>query len=153
MKKKEKGSIIVITHTKKPKKKPKEIFIITSIHFGYIYINKKRSGDGVYHSFRKRTSKTQKKYFSIKESRTWRWFTDFKTAEKSVLENWDDIFEGNLSYAVIERVPEGTVTSIPTEEYWYKWEGPWPMTEDGKIGGYKPEAKKPKYDHIVQFWG
>jgi len=46
----------------------------------------------------------------------WGWFTSFKTAEKSVLENWGDIFEGNLSYVVIETVPKGTVVNIPTKE-------------------------------------
>jgi hypothetical protein len=151
--KKKKGSIVVITGSEKPKKKPREIFIVTSMDLGYMYTNKRRSVDGIYHSYRKRLSKSQTKHFTTKENRTWGWFTDFKTAEKSVLENWGDIFEGNLSYAVIERVPEGAVTNIPTEEYWYKWEGPWPMTENEKIGGYKPAKKPNQYKNIICFWG
>lgn len=154
MKKKKKGeSIIAITTCEKPEKEPPKIYIITSIDFGYKYINKRRSRDGIFRSYLKRTSPSQEKYFTIKHSRTWGWFTDFKTAEESVLENWGDIFEGEFTYAVIEEVPEGTVTNCPTEEYWYKWEGPWPITDKGKIGRYKP-AKKPKqYEHVVSFWG
>lgn len=152
--KKKKGESIIVTTAKKSKKKKKIIYIITTIDFGYKYANRRCSADGIYHSFRKRTNKTQRKHFAIRECRTWGWFTDFKTAEQSVLENWGDICEGNLVYAVIEEVPEGTVTNIPTKEFWYKWRGQWPMTDKGKIGGYKPIKEKPaQYSNVVGFWG
>lgn len=157
MKRKKKGeSIIQVTTVTKKKKKKKlpKIFLITSMHFGYKYYNKKRSPDGIYHSYRVRTSKNQKRVFTILERRTWGWFTNFKTAEQSVLENWGDICEGNLTYAVIEEVEEGTVVTPTLSEHWYKWRGPWPMTEDGKIGGYQPIKNKPKqYSNVVKFWG
>jgi len=155
MKKKKGESIIAVTTVKKSKKKKKLpiIYMITTIDFGYKYANMRRSPDGCYHSYRKRTSKTQKKYFCIKERRTWGWFTDFKSAEQSVLENWGDICEGNLVYAVIEKVEEGTVVTPTLKEYWYKWKGPWPMTKKGKIGGYKPAEKPLQYHNVVKFWG
>ncbi len=137
-----------ITSVKKQRKKPPEIHIVTTIQFGYMFLNKERSADGIFHSYRKRLSETQRKYFTLIESVTWGWYSDFKTAEKSVLENWGDIFEGNLSYAVIETVSEG-ITNLP-KETWYKWRGPL----QGKTGGYKPGAKKPKkYERTAKFWG
>jgi len=154
LKKRKKGeSIIAVTTYKKPKKKLPIIYIITSINFGYKYINKRRSRDGIFRSYLKRTSPSQEKYFTIKNRRTWGWFTSFKKAEQSVLENWGDIFEGEFGWAVIEKVEEGTVINVPTKETWYKWEGPWPMTDKGKIGGYKPAKKPKKYEGIIGFWG
>jgi len=150
---KKKGSMTVaitsVIPKKGRKKKEKVIYTVSTIRFGHMYGNKKRSADGIYHSFRKRTNKTQRKYFTIVTGRTWGWFSDFKTAEKSVLENWGDIFEGEYSMAVIEEVPEGSVINIPTNEYWYQWKGSW---EKGKY--VRAFDRKPKeYKNVVSFWG
>ena len=149
---KKKGSMTVaITSIPKNKKveKSKVIYVISTMRFGDMYGNTKRSPDGIYRSYRKRTSKSQRKYFTIISSRTWGWFADFKTAEKSVLENWGDIYEGEYFMALIEEVPEGSVVNMPTHEYWYKWTGTWKKGKYVKVNNGKPE----EYKNIVSFWG
>lgn len=127
-------------------KKQKFVYVVTTIQFGDKYINKTRSKDGIYHSYRLRTSPSQKKYFGIIDKRTWGWYNDIKDAKEVIEMNSCDIYEGNYTYALIEKIDEGVVfgMSIP-EEHWYKWKGTW------EKGGYKP-AKKPKqYSHIIHF--
>lgn len=134
---------------KKKKDEPKEkiIYIITTLRFGYKYGNKGRSKDGIYRSYLKRTSKSQEKFFTIIRSRTWGWYYDLAIAKKCVEENWGDMYENDYFEAVIEEVPEGSVTNIPTKEFWYKWKGSW------EKGGYKSWKKPKKYEGIVGFWG
>jgi len=116
------------------------IYVITAIQFGYKYANEHRSKDGAYHSYYKRTSKSQLKVFKILKSSTCGWFTNLKTAKKFVLNNWNDIHEQNNNAVVIEKVPEGI--TLPIREWWYEW--------DGKK--YIP-AKKPKeYEGVICFW-
>lgn len=127
-------------------KKEKKIYIITTIRFGFKYANSRRSRDGIFRSYRKRISKSQTKYLTIISDRTWGWFTKLATAKKCVEENWGDIYEGEYFAAVIEEVPEGVVINIPTNEWWYKWEGSW------EKGRYKPWKKPKAYKNIVGFY-
>ncbi len=134
--------------------KTKYIYIISTLHIGYQYgtkTTKESCPDGIYRSLNTPTERHSVRYISIISNRTWGWFTDYETAEKSVLENWGDIYEGCYNYAVIEKVPEGTVTNAPEEEHWFKWKGKarnWRMK-----GGYEP-CNKPKHQHnIMKFWG
>lgn len=126
--------------------KIKKIYIITTVSMGMKYANKKRSPDGVYRSYLKRTSPNQEEYYTIRDRRTWGWFTDLKIAKKAVEENWGDIFEGLYWMAVIEETPEGIVTNLPTKEYWFKWKGTW------ENGSYKPIKKPKECKDIVGFW-
>ena len=131
---------------KQIKRKSKEVYVITTLRFGYKYSNQKRSADGIYHSFYKRTSPSQKRYFTITRIRTWGWFSDLKTAQECVKENWADIYEGEYDRAVIEKVEEGIINLAgEPKEWWYKWVGSW------KKGGYKPWKKPPEYDNIIGF--
>ena len=124
---------------------PKLIYTTTGIRFGMKYINKNKSGDGLYHSYRKRLSKSQKEYFTIISSRTWGWFPNLKEAQQAVDGNYGDMYEGEFSTLVIEEVPDG-VMGIPKNEWWYEWEGTW---EEGKyILSKKPED----YENVVSFW-
>ena len=125
--------------------KEKKIFMITTMYFGYEYGNQRRSKDGIYRSYQKRTSKNQRKYFSLIRKRTWGWLSSLKEAKKCIRENWGDLYEGEYSYAVIEEVAEG-ILIMPGREWWYQWEGTW---EKGK---YK-QGKKPKeYEGVCGFW-
>lgn len=126
------------------KKKP--IYTVTTLQFGFKYGNNKRSKDGVFHSFLKRTSPSQRKYFTITNKRTWGWYSKLEDAQKCVEENWADIYEGSYGYAVIEEVHEGILHGANTpREWWYKWQGSW---EKGK---YKPWNKPKEYDGIIFF--
>ena len=111
------------------------IYVITTLRFGYKYANMKRSGDGKYHSFEKRTSPSQRKYFTITRGRTWGWYKSLKDAQECVKQNWGDIYEGEYSYAVIEKISEGVLhgMDIPVE-WWYKWHGSW---QRGKFKEWK----------------
>lgn len=127
----------------------KAIYIVSTMRFGYMYGNRRRSRDGIYRSYRKRTAKGQEKYISIVSGRTWGWFISFREAEKSVLENWGDIYEGEYSTALIEEVPEGSVINLPTREYWYQWEG----TEENGEYVRSFEAVPEEYNNVVSYWG
>ncbi len=132
---------------KKPAKRgPKVVYVVTTLRFGYKYLNAKRSADGIYHSYRKRTYPTQRKYFTIKSIRTWGWYSDLKTAKQCVEENWADIYEGDYDCAIIEEIAEGILhgCEIP-KEWWYKWRGSW------EKGGYKPWKKPKEYNNIIGF--
>lgn len=112
-----------------------------------MYADKKRGKDGIYHSYRKRTKKDQKEYFTIVERRTWGWVHDFKTADECIRTNMCDLYEGCYNMIVIEKVPEHLVVNVPAKEWWYKWEGTW------EEGGYVPSEKPEEYHNIVSFWG
>lgn len=122
------------------------IYVITAIEFGFKYANPKRSDDGKYHSYFARTSEDQKEYFTIRNKRTWGWYSDLKTAKESVEMNNADIYEGQYNHAVIEEVAEGILFGgdIP-KEWWYKWEGTW------EEGGYKPAEKPGEYLGVMGF--
>lgn len=125
----------------------KKVYVVTTLKFGWKYINAIRSKDGKYHSFEMRTSPTQKRYFTIIRSRTWGWFADLATAKKSLAQNWADMFEmGYYPHGVIEEIYEGILhgATIP-KEWWYKWEG---TCQKGK---YKPWKKPKQYDHVIGF--
>lgn len=128
------------------KRKMKVIYVVTSITFGFKYSNKTRSGDGKFHSYLKRTSPSQSKYFTIIEDRTWGWYADLKTAKQSVLENWCDIHETMYDHVVIEEIPETVIYGgeLP-KEWWYKWHG------SCEKGGYKPWKKPKEYNNIIGF--
>ena len=125
----------------------KYIYTLTGIYFGFKYQNHKMSRDGKFHSYYKRTSKSQKKIFTIIDSRTWGWFTKLKDAKRGIEKNFGDIFEGMYNMAVIEKVPEGMVVNVPVREWWYVWSGSW------ENGGYVPAVKPKQYQGVIKFWG
>jgi len=139
-------SMIRCSRIKRTPIKINVIYVVTTLRFGYKYINKSRSGDGKYHSYYKRTSPSQRKYFTIVNSRTWGWYKELKDAQQCVEENWGDIYEGEYTAAVIERISEGILhgADIP-EEWWYKWKGTW------EKGCYKKWKKPKEYDHTICF--
>ena len=120
------------------------VYVVTTLRFGYKYGNRKRSGDGRFHSFYKRTSKTQRKYFTTVSERTWGWYKSLEEAQKCVEENWCDIYEGEYTHAVIERISEGVLHAADTpDEWWYKWHGTW------EKGRYKKWKKPEQYSNII----
>lgn len=126
-------------------KKPKYIYVVTAMKFGLMYLNQRRSKDGKYHSFKKRTSKTQREYLGIIQQRTWGWFSTLKSA-KAVTEWASDFILEEMSYpeVVIERISEGIMSGKP-KEWWYKWKG----TE--KRGRYVSWKKPEEYRCVVNF--
>ncbi len=51
--------------------------------------------------------------------RTWGFYAKFEHAERSILENWTDMFEhGYYDIACVEEVPEG-VCQLSTVKQWY----------------------------------
>jgi len=128
--------------------KSKIIYAISTMRFGFKYMNDRRSADGYYHSYEKRTSSNQKQYFSILRERTWGWYSSLKNAQKCIEENWGDIFEGSYDYALIEEIPEGVLFggAIP-KEWWFKWKG------TCKKGKYILSKKPKEYDTVVCFAG
>jgi len=126
--------------------KAKIVYVVTTLSFGYRYLNQKRSADGKFHSYRKRTSPSQKKIFRITNSRTWGWYSDLKSAQKCIEGNYCDIYEGRYNHAVIEEIAEGVLHGgeLP-KEWWFKWKGSW------KRGGYKPWKKPKEYDQVIGF--
>jgi hypothetical protein len=129
-------------------KNPPTIYVVTTLRFGFKYLNDKRSPDGKYHSFGKRTSKSQRKYFTIIDERTWGWYSTLAKAKESVEHNYGDMYEGDYSHAVIEKTPEGILCGghMP-KEWWYQWRGTW---EKGK---YVPWKKPKEYDNVISFMG
>jgi hypothetical protein len=126
-------------------KRANPIYVITTIQFGYKYINNKKSGDGKYHSFEKRTNQTQSKYFTIVRDRTWGWYTKLEYAQDAIKINACDIYEdGYYSHAVIEEMEEG-ILAYPIKETWYKWKG------SIRKGGYKPGRKPREFKNIAGF--
>jgi hypothetical protein len=128
------------------RKNPSSIYVVTTLQFGFKYINRKRSGDGKYHSYEKRISPSQKEYFTIVRERTWGWYSTLDKAKEAVEKNYGDMYENDYNYAVIERTPEGILWGgdIP-KEWWYKWQGSW---EKGK---YVPWKKPSEYDTVIGF--
>ena len=124
-----------------------KIYLVTAIEYGYQYHNIHRNKDGIFHSYRKRISSSQRKYLGIISKLTTGWFTKLSMAKKYVEGNWCDLAEHQFNLAVIEEVPEGFVTNLPTKELWYAWMGKdW---NNGKfISINKPETLK----SIVCFW-
>jgi len=130
----------------------KYIYVVTTIKFGYKYKSRHRHADGLYHSYRRRTHPSQKKYFSTLDQRTWGWFEKLEDAKKAIQENGEDMYENSYSYAVIERIAEGFMGGEETpREWWFKWKGTW--KEGGGISAkYKPDLKPSGY-HNVYFFG
>lgn len=127
-------------------RKLKVAYVVTTLDFGLKYFNIKRSKDGYFHSFYKRTSKSQRERFTITKSRTWGWYSSLEEAQKCVLENHCDIYEGDYNYAVIEEVKEGVLHGLACpKEWWYKWKGSW------ENGSYKPWKKPKEYDNVIFF--
>jgi hypothetical protein len=77
--------------------------------------------------------------------RCWGWYHDLEEAVKSVEENHNDIHENEFPYAVIEKVPEGTVPMCVKEMHWFKWHG----TQE--IGVYK-KCGKPDWSKGTCDW-
>lgn len=127
--------------------KSKKIYLVTALCFGYKYSNKKRSKDGIYHSYLKRTSPSQREYFTIINKRTFYWFSTLVDAQKCIKRNYYDMCEAvSFPEAVIEEVFEGGgVYDVPRKEWWYKWKGSY------KKGGYKPWKKPKEYHNVVGF--
>lgn len=124
----------------------KFVYIVTTLRFGFRYLNPKRSSDGKYNSYPIRISPEQKKYFTIRSSRTWGWYSDLKGAEECVLNNYADIYEGEYEYALVEKAAEGILYGgEESEEHWYKWEGSWDK------GGYKACDKPKEYGGVIHF--
>ena len=127
-------------------KEKDKIYVVTTMHIGFKYGDKEPHADGKYYSYEVRTSPDQKKYFTIINDRTWGWYNKFEDAEKCVVENWADIYEGEFNYAVIEEKKEGILMFDNNDsEHWYKWEGTW---EEGK---YVPCNKPEEFSNIVGF--
>jgi hypothetical protein len=120
----------------------KTIYIITTIKFGYKYLDNKVGFDGKFHSYSKKISKDQRKYFTIIDSRTCGWFFKFENAEETIFKNYYDIHEECYNYAIIEECKEGLFGSLDEKlEHWYKW----------KDGRYKSAQKPKEYKGIVDF--
>jgi hypothetical protein len=85
------------------------VYVLTTLKFGFRYLNPKSSSDGKYYSFPIRISPEQREYFTITGSRTWGWYSEFADAEECVLNNFTDIYEGDYEYALIEKAAEGVL--------------------------------------------
>jgi hypothetical protein len=129
--------------------KPKVIYVVTTMTFGVKYLNSRKSADGYFHSYEKRTSKKQKEFFSILRERTWGWYASLEEAEQSVLKNWTDLNEcGYYEHALIEEIQEGVLYGGATpKEWWFCWKGSF------EKGGYKPTNKPKEYSNIIGFMG
>jgi hypothetical protein len=81
-------------------------------------------------------------------SRCWGFFFKFEDAEKSVLNNWTDMFEcGYYDYAVIEEFEEGICSiALPEKSKWYR------SVYDGKKQTTTP-CKCPKQFRQTCNWG
>jgi hypothetical protein len=127
-------------------KKTKPIYVVTTMRFGFKFANSKRSADGLFHSYEKRTSPNQKQFFTTLRERTWGWYASLETAKQSVEENLADIYEGEYDCALIEEIHEGVLYGAEiSKEWWYKWKGSW------EKGGYKPWKKPKEYDNVTGF--
>lgn len=127
-------------------KKVKLIYVITTMNIGFKYGNPTASKDGIYHSYRKRTSPNQKKYLTIISKRTWGWYPDIEQAKEALEKNYGDLYEGEYQYGVIEEVPMGVMWGGgETKEWWYKWKGSW---EKGK---FQSCEKPDEYKNIICF--
>lgn len=129
------------------RKKPKYVYTITGIRFGYKYANKHRSKDGKYHSFYARTNKTQEKYFTIVDERVWGCCSTLIEAKKTVTKYAPEWILEDMCYTsvVIERYPMTGVVYDPPKEWWYHWEG------DEETGKYVPGEKPKEYKGIIGF--
>jgi len=118
---------------------------------GYKYVNRNRSADGTYHSFFKRTSKTQQEYLSTLSSSSIGWFSDLKDAQNSVIHNDFDMHEQNNQYVLIEKLVEGPYSCIDTEQWWYEWEY---KRQDSKNDDGKYKLCKPPEccKGIIGYW-
>jgi len=127
-------------------KNPPLVYVVTTLRFGFMYLNDKQSLDGKYHSFGKRTAKTQKKYFTITSERTWGWYSTLAKAKEAIEHNYGDMYENEYEWAVIEGLAEGILCGgrMP-KECWYKWQG---TCEKGR---YKPWRKPKQYDNVIGF--
>ena len=82
-------------------------------------------------------------------SRCWGWYKKLKEAIIAVKENHNDIHEDEFSYAVIEKIPMGTVSIGTKEIQWFVWEGPrCPSPREGKY----VECDKPKWSEGICDW-
>lgn len=128
-------------------KKVKPIYVITTMMFGFKYGNTTRSKDGIYHSFLKRTSPTQRKYFTIVRERTWGWYPTLEEAKEAVERNYADLYEdGYYPQAVIEEICPGVLQGCETpKEWWYEWKG------TRQKGAYKSWQKPKDFNNIVGF--
>lgn len=127
--------------------KPKYIYVITTLEVGYKYANRNRSADGAYHSFHKRTSKTQRQYLTPLSTNTIGWFSDLKEAQNSVASNDLDMHEQSNQYVLIEKLVEGPCSIIDEEQWWYKWHGP-----NSDKGKYKPCKPPEGCVGIIGYW-
>lgn len=124
----------------------KNIYVITGMHLGYMYANTKRSRDGMYHSYYKRTSPTQRKIFKAIRERTWGWAPTFREARRILRENPHYILEDmDYTTVVIERYHEGLICRVP-QEWWFQWKG---SEEKGK---FVPCDKPKEFEHVCG-WG
>lgn len=121
----------------------KTIHVITSIRFGKMYANQKRSPDGIFRSYLTRLNENQKEHSTIISSRTWGWFKKFKDAKQCVKENCTDMHEFEYNYLVIEETEEGFL--FLTKEHWYEW--------DTKAAKWKKSTKPEELKNVVCFWG
>lgn len=60
--------------------------------------------------------------FKITEKFICGWFRKNKDARKAVEENWGDIHEDSLNYALIEERFEGIYFDKVPKELWFKWD-------------------------------
>lgn len=60
--------------------------------------------------------------FKISEKLICGWFEKFSDAEISIKENWGDIHEDSLNYALIEERFEGIYFGLIPAEWWFKWD-------------------------------
>ena len=130
----------------KKRRKPKYIYAITAMKFGLMYRNKRRSKDKKFHSFCKRTSKSQLEHFTIIRQRTWGWYSTLRSAKLAVTKWASHAILEDLYYpeVVIERIPEGIMSGIP-REWWYKWKG------SERKGNYVTWEKPEEYKRIGFF--
>ncbi|MFW6219937.1 MAG: hypothetical protein ACOC33_03775 [bacterium] len=98
----------------------KSIYLITAMKLGFKYLNIRRSKDGYFHSYYKRTSPSQRESFRVIDKITPCWYQDINDAIEHVTNNMCDLHEDCYNYVVIEEVEEGGFCDI--KELWFKWD-------------------------------
>jgi hypothetical protein len=91
------------------------------------------------------------KYRGDSHTRCWGWYRKPEDATQSVLENHNDIYEIEFTYAVIEKYPEGTVPIYVEEMAWFKWDETKRAAPGKGYGAYK-KCRKPAWSKGIINW-
>lgn len=104
--------IVVLRNGWKSKTKMYFVTTITSKEFDYT----KAGHEG--------TNKKGNPLPGIEQTRCPGYFIKRKDAFSCIEENWGDIYEGDFTYAIVERIGDGIYDFGP-QIRWYKWKGSW----------------------------